>query len=143
MREADFLDQQSEEAKAAMQATLKSLGREALEIVDPARLTREHPWKLVTIAAAAGFAASKFFEPQPPPQESTDPAAPPKTPPSTRKLFRLRKFISVTREIIAVARPILDTLWAAALSAAEAYRTNGDHPPQTPTADPPFPPAQR
>lgn len=139
MREAEFLHQQGEEAKAAMRATLQSMGHEAFEIVDPRRLTREHPWRLLAVAAAAGFVASKLVKPEPPsePGETREPL---KTPPP-KKIFKLSKILGIAREIMTVARPILEAIWAAALSAADG-QTNGEHLSQTPTNDPPPPPFQ-
>ena len=141
MREAEFLHQQGEEAKAAMRATLQSMGHEAFEIVDPRRLTREHPWRLVAAAAAAGFIASKLVKPEPePPIESGQTREPLKTPPP-KKFFKLTKILGIAREMMTVARPILETIWAAAFSSAHG-QTNGEHLSQTPTNDPPPPPFQ-
>jgi hypothetical protein len=130
MNEAEYLEQQGEEAKAAMQATLKSMAHDAYEIADPARLTREHPWRMVAAAAAAGFVASKLLAHE---EEQQTPEASKAR--KRRRLLRISRILAVTREIMKVTRPILDTIWAAALNAMDGHRANGDHLSQTPTAD--------
>jgi hypothetical protein len=131
MDEGEYLDEQGREAKAAMQATLKSMAHEAYEIIDPQRLTREHPWRMLAVAAATGFAASKLLahEEQQTPEESKAKRK--------RKILRIGRILAVAREIMQAARPILDTLWAAAVSAGDGHHANGDHLSQTPAADQP------
>ncbi len=137
MNEAEFLNQECKRAEGAIKVTAMALGHEAMEIVDPRRLTREHPWKLVAVAAAAGFVASRLFtaeEPQGP--EIRDKPAP------RKKLFTLSRIFAVSRELLTVARPIIDTVWAAALAAAEGQHGNGEHLSQTPSNQPPDFPSQ-
>jgi hypothetical protein len=138
MNEEQFLNQECKQASSAIKASAKALQQEALEIIDPRRLTREHPWKLVAVAAAAGFVTSKLFtsEDQPLKPERSD------KPPDRKKKVTLSRILAVSREILTVARPILDTVWAAALAAAHGHQGNGEHLPQTPTADPPNYPSQ-
>jgi hypothetical protein len=137
MTEAEFLDQECKRAEGAIKATAQALGHEAMEIVDPRRLTREHPWKLVAVAAAAGFVASKLFTGEEPPRpEIRDKPVP------RKRLFTLSRVFAVSRELLAVARPIIDTVWAAALAAAEGQHGNGEHLSQTPSNPPPDYPSQ-
>ena len=137
MNEAEFLDQECKRAESALKATAKALGHDAIEIVDPRRLTREHPWKLLAVAAAAGFVASRFVYGEVPQKaEIRD------KPPARKKLRTLSRIFAVSREILTVARPILDTVWAAALAAAEGHVGNGEHLSQTPSSEPPNYPSQ-
>ena len=137
MREEEFLDDQTRQAKSAIHATVSSLREDAMLIVDPRRLTREHPWKLLAVAVAAGFVASKLFVPEEP-----DIPEAPSRPSRLKRALKLSRILAVAREIVAVSRPIVDTLWAAALAAADGHHTNGDHLSQTPSDEPPNSPPQ-
>jgi len=132
MDEAEYLEQQSELAKAAMRATLDEIRSEAIRAVDPRRLTRAHPWTSVAVAAAAGFAASGLAGPSRRPESGQ--------PPKTRRPD-IARFLSIARQVTSFAMPIAQSLWAAHLAKSEG-RSNGENPSQTPTSGASAPPSR-
>ena len=124
MDEAEYLDRQSQLAKAAMRATADEMRNEAIRAVDPRRLTRAHPWTAMAVAAAAGFAASGLADRSPRPESGE--------PQSTRR-SAISGFLAVVRQLVSLAMPIAQSLWAAYLASSES-RSNGENPPQTPTS---------
>jgi hypothetical protein len=130
MNEAEYLDRQSELAKAAMRATLDEMRSEAIRAGDPRRLTRAHPWTSLAVAAAAGFVASGLADRSPRPESGE--------PQSTRRLD-ISGFLSVARQLVSFAMPIAQSLWAAHLASPDG-RSNGENPSQTPTSGASAPP---
>jgi hypothetical protein len=70
MGESEYIQEQTDDAKAAIGATLGELEREVGHAVDPRAWARAHPWISLAVAAAAGFAASELLarsdtEPEP------------------------------------------------------------------------------
>ena len=61
--EADFLTQEAERAKAAITESLAAIGRSLGRAADPHRLTQDHPYIAVGVAAVAGFAAAASLVP--------------------------------------------------------------------------------
>ncbi|HEY8668639.1 MAG TPA: hypothetical protein VIL86_18475 [Tepidisphaeraceae bacterium] len=61
--EADFLQQQAEQAKAAMAAMWSKVKGELGNGVDPRQWTKEYPWISVAAAAVAGFVAGSAIVP--------------------------------------------------------------------------------
>jgi len=130
MDEAEYLDRQSELAKAAMLATLDEMRSEAIRAVDPRRLTRAHPWTALAVAAAAGFAASGLADGSPR-SESGEP--------QSARRPHISAFLSIARQIVSFAMPIAQSLWAANLASPQGG-SNGENPSQTPTTGPAVPP---
>jgi hypothetical protein len=130
MGEAEYLEQQSEHAKAAMRATLDEMRSEAIRAVDPRRLTRAHPWTSLAVAAAAGFAASGLADRSPRPDSGQS---------QTTPRPDIARFLSIARQIVSFAMPIAQSLWAAHLATSEG-RSNGENPSQTPMSGASAPP---
>jgi hypothetical protein len=130
MNEAEYLERQSQLAKAAMRATLDEMRSEASRAVDPRRLTRAHPWTAMAVAAAAGFAASGLADRSPRPESGE--------PQTTRRPY-ISGFLAIARQIVSIAMPIAQSLWAAHLASSESP-SNGESPSQTPTAGASAPP---
>jgi len=61
--EAEFLQQQADEARKALSAAFGNLSRSLRDGADPKAWTKEHPWVMVAGAAVAGFAAAASFVP--------------------------------------------------------------------------------
>jgi len=124
MNEAEYLEQQSTHAKAAMRATLDEMRSEAIRAVDPRRLTRAHPWTSLAVAAAAGFAASGLAGRSPRPESGQ---------PQTARRPDISRLLSIADQIVSFAMPIAQSLWEAYLAKSEG-RSNGEIPSQTPTS---------
>lgn len=58
MGEAQYLQEQSRHAKAAMRAALRGMKHDVAQAADPRQWAQAHPWMTVTAAAAAGFAVT-------------------------------------------------------------------------------------
>ena len=61
--ESEFLSQEAERAKAAITESLAALGKSLGRAADPHRLTKDHPYLAVGVAAVAGFAAAASLVP--------------------------------------------------------------------------------
>src|SRR5271154_622098 len=61
MDKAQFLKEQSDDALAAMRATLRDAKSDALRCVNVRGWTRSHPWKAAAAAAASGFVAGEML----------------------------------------------------------------------------------
>jgi hypothetical protein len=63
LSEADFLQQQAEEARAAMSRALHDMADRLKETADLKAWIQEHPWAFLGAAAAVGFVASSALTP--------------------------------------------------------------------------------
>jgi hypothetical protein len=63
MTEAEFLDQQSRQARQAMAQVVKSMGKSLGHGVDPRAVLRKHPVITLGAAAATGFVAANLVVP--------------------------------------------------------------------------------
>lgn len=63
LSEADYLDQQAQAAKDAIAKTLGEIKNDLASVVDPHRLTHDHPFVALGAAAVAGFAAAAVLVP--------------------------------------------------------------------------------
>jgi hypothetical protein len=134
MDKEQFLNEQSDDAKAAMRATLKDVKNEALHFVDPRGWAKTHPWKSVAAAAVTGFIAGEMLRrPAAPAAPVVEPEMPPSQPKRGSLLVSILK--RATRITIALAQPFLAELWN-----IHTASRNGDsqahNPSQSPTAGP-------
>jgi hypothetical protein len=131
MGEAQFLHEQSEQAKAAMGAVLTHAKADALRAIDPRAWARSHPWKSIAAAAIAGFLAGDTIARPERPVTDTAAAAeeePPRKQPSAGRI--IVKILKRTRMIMAFVEPFLAELWAAQTGAGNG--TSGDGKPSQP-----------
>lgn len=63
MTEADYLTRQQEQAKSAIGAVIADMKSAAFSALDVKEWTRQHPWVVSGVAAAAGFAAGMLLTP--------------------------------------------------------------------------------
>jgi hypothetical protein len=139
MSEAQFLDEQADNAHAAIGRILTEIKSDSAHVIDPRIWAKAHPWATVTAAAVAGFVAGDLLrrpdhararEP-----ESSEPPSADSAPKERKKTANAAHFIVTavkrTRAIIAFLEPFLAELWA-----AQAARHNG----QSPASDPQSPP---
>jgi hypothetical protein len=124
MDKPKFLREESEDAKAAMRATLRNAAKDIFHAVDPRIWAKAHPWKTVSIAAAAGFAAGTQIG-KPSEEQKPEQAKPGKPSKAARLLMRILK--RAIRTATVAAQPFL-----AELLAAEARAGNGVHPASNP-----------
>jgi hypothetical protein len=61
--EAQYLQRQAEDAKAALSQAAQDLTRVLSQGLDPRGLTKDHPWATMAGAAVAGFAAAALLVP--------------------------------------------------------------------------------
>jgi hypothetical protein len=140
MDKAQFLDDQSEDAKAAMRAALKDAKIDIFRSVDPHLWAKSHPWKTVAAAAAAGFAAGLVL--QGPSAESDETPAPE---PSKMGRLMVRFLKRSIRVAAAAAQPLIEGLLAAhaastnGASHPDSDGPNPSQPSQPPDSDPPSP----
>jgi hypothetical protein len=104
MDKARYLKEQSDEALAAMRATVKAARQDALNGLDPRRWARSHPWKSTAVAAASGFAAARTVRR---PQSPSGPREP-----THVGRFMVRWLKRGIRIALAAAQPIAQELWA-------------------------------
>lgn len=142
MREAQYLQNQARDAKAAMRATAHGLLNDIGSAADPRRWTQSHPWASLATAAIAGFVAVTAAMPRKSDAaERSQPHDPDHKDPSEDESAETdgeshgregRHFIShglsVAMKILSVARPILSSLLAAWVAHAQAGQHNGQHP---------------
>jgi hypothetical protein len=108
-REDEYLEQQAQEAMAAMGYAMAQAGRD----IDPRHWTAKARWIGLGASAAAGFVAGsiRLF----PPRYG---AGPSKTasPPTEGKLHPLAGVFRIVLELVAIARPLLKSMLAAYLA---------------------------
>jgi hypothetical protein len=120
-QENEFLQQQADDAKAAIGNAISEAKNALAQGMDPSAWTRKYPLVAVGSALAAGFVAAmvavKSHEPQP-----ASPPPPPPPPPKPGFWW------SLTREAVEMVRPVL----TAALIAAFKAPPSSHDPPNTP-----------
>jgi hypothetical protein len=152
--EAEFLQQQADEARKALSAAFGDLSKSLRDGLDPTLWTKEHPWAMVAGATVAGFAAAAMFVPS-------------KEEQALRRLARIEKALMPERSskhghdghdsgedggakdfskgrtgfLGAVGRQVLETIKPALMSALTAgitakAATPDNQAPQPPPADP-------
>jgi hypothetical protein len=134
MDKAQFLNEQSELAKAAMRCTIRDAKSDALRLLDPRGWVKSHPWKTVAAAAVTGFLAANIMRSNPP--SVPDPASKPEQPTRRsgigRLLFRLLKEVMVVG--FTFARPLVQEMlkgYAAAANGSPRHDGEAQHPAQS------------
>lgn len=149
MDKSRFLDEQSEDAKAAMRATIEDAKNEVLGLLDLRGWVKSHPWKTVAAAAATGFVAGDMIRrPTPASDNAPESATPQPTQPTRRSgmgqlLFGILK--QATTLAFTFARPIVEELLAAHAAAGNgaAHRNDGGQNPPQPSSSEPSNPQNR
>jgi hypothetical protein len=132
MDKAQFLREQSNDALAAMRATLRDAKSDAIRCVDPRGWARKHPWKAVAAAAGSGFVAGELLR-----RPAGEPKSSRPKEPSHVGRFLVRALKRGIRVAIAIAQPIAQELWAAhmaSVNSAPNPRSDGQE-----TSPPPAP----
>jgi hypothetical protein len=130
MNEHEFITQQANDARAAIDITLERLKRQA---GDPRQWVRSHPLAAVATAATAGFAASLVASRQRPIYHPDDePQATERGgPPGETSHHRLQTIWIIAKAVFPLIRPFLSTLAAMYAPPPEAPQSNGDPAPQS------------
>ena len=131
MNEAEFLKQQAKHAKAAFGSSLRNAGHDAVKLADPRIWAKSHPWATVAVAAAAGFVAANIPIPPRKPSPAEEPA--PKQQETPHRLERLESLFHWLKQIIALAKPLLEA-WLVAKAAAADPQFDGHHTSHDPAA---------
>jgi len=123
-QENDFLQQQADEAKAAIGCALSEAKAALVQGMDPTDWTRKYPLVAVGSALAAGFVAAmvtvKSNEPEP-----VSPPPPYAPPPPHKSGF----WSSLIREAVEMIRPVLTTALIAAFKSPPSGQGPPNHPP--------------
>jgi hypothetical protein len=134
MDKAQFLREQSDDALAAMRATLRDAKSDALHCVDARGWARSHPWKAVAAAAASGFVAGEMLR-----RPASEPRAGRPSEPSHVGRFLVRILKRAIRIAVAIAQPLVQELWAAHMASvnnAPSRRSDGQDASPPPAAGP-------
>jgi hypothetical protein len=137
MDKVQFLNEQSEFAKAAMRCTIRDAKNDALRLLDPRGWVKSHPWKTVAAAAATGFLAANTIRRTPPASTPSKPEQPSRRSGMGRLLFRL--FKEGLALGITFARPLVQEMLkahAAAGNGAAPHEAPGQYPHQSPSSTP-------
>ncbi len=118
MGEAQYLQEQSRHAKAAMLAALGELKQDAAQAADPRQWAQAHPWMTVTAAAAAGFAVTTAV---------TRPARPQCDHAEQPHGSATRKFLSAADKIISLARPLVRAILMAQAAKSGVHGQSNGH----------------
>jgi hypothetical protein len=101
-------------ARKAVHDSLRRLRRDLRNAVDPRVWVKRHPWLAVTTAAAAGFVLADNLRPAAPPPYPVQPPNPPTSPPPSVSTPDTHQpppphswRSTISREILAVMRPVL------------------------------------
>ena len=130
-QENEFLQQQADEAKAAIGNAIAQAKTSLAEGMDPKAWTRKYPLIAVGSALAAGFVAAAItVTSKEPRQEPASPPPPP--PPPPRQSF----WWSLIKEAVEMVRPVLTAALVAAVKAPPSSREPAD-PPGPPSTHPP------
>jgi len=123
-QENAFLQQQADEAKAAIGCALSEAKAALVQGMDPSAWTRKYPLVAVGSALAAGFVAAmvtvKSNEPQP-----VSPQPPYAPPPPPKPGF----WSSLIHEAVEMIRPVLTTALIAAFKSPPSSQEPPNHPP--------------
>jgi hypothetical protein len=141
MDKAQFLKEQSDDALAAMRATLRDAKSDALRCVDARGWARSHPWKAVAAAAASGFVAGEVLR-----RPAARPRSDRQSEPSHVGRFIIRVLKRAIRVGVAVAQPLAQELWAAHMASVNgggkprSDDREGSVPPTATPSEPPIRP---
>ena len=123
MDKGQFLREQSDDAMAAMCATLRDAKSDALRCVDVRGWARSHPWKSAAAAAASGFVAGEMLR-----RPASEPRPGRPSEPSHVGRFLVRVLKRAIRITVAIAQPLAQELWAAhmaSVNSAPSQRSDG------------------
>jgi hypothetical protein len=148
--EAQYLQEQAANAKAAIKNAVSDLGQQIGAGIDPKEWTREHPWTTMGAAAAAGFLCAAVFVPSREQSAlkrlaaieralSDEPTNGESTTTSTdssggKKVVKKGMFSNVLGELVKSMGPALASSLTAGIAAKGAGAQNGSTPPRSPTA---------
>jgi hypothetical protein len=122
-QENDYLQQQADDAKAAIGNAFSEAKTALAQGMDPSAWTRKYPLVAVGSALAAGFVAAmvavKSNEPQP-----VSPQPPSAPPPAPKPGF----WWSLIREAVEMVRPVLTAALIAAIKSPPSSQEPPNHP---------------
>ena len=136
LSESDFLKEESERAREAINKTVVDMKAALGRAADPHRLTHDHPFIAVGAAAVAGFAAAATLVPSRQQQAMRtlaaiekalkQPAADPAKADEKKEVAAGGWIGIVLAEVMKLLRPLLTTLISSSLSGMNSTPNDGD-----------------
>lgn len=134
MGESEYIQQQTDDARAAIRTTIDELESDVGRAINPRVWVRAHPWMTLAAAAAAGFVASQLFTREEEPQTEHPAPHPQETSHSqTENGHPARRW----SRLIPILTKTVATAWSIFNSLQEAQKAH--FPPVQPPRQPPHP----